>query len=111
MSRSIRLTGGTLAVLLTGCAAGGASTFPSTASARLAGDAPAQFAPARGEGGPDAVCRSPLRDPRDSTAIVLVRSARGVGDYEVPAGRYGVGERELLRLECGTARVLGIVRR
>src|ERR1041385_6002100 len=43
--------------------------------------------------------RSPMVDPRDGTQIELVRSDRGWGDYQVPAGRYGVQKGELLRLE------------
>lgn len=97
--------------LFAGCATGGPSTFPSTATARPAVGAPPHFTATGGDTGAGAPCRTPLYDPGDSTAIVLIRSAQGAGDYEVPAGRYGVGERELLRLECGTGRVVGIVRR
>jgi hypothetical protein len=32
-------------------------------------------------------------------------------DYSVPAGRYGVGSNELLRLDCNTGIPIGIVRR
>jgi hypothetical protein len=57
-------------------------------------------------------CRSPLLDPRDQTRIQLVRSARvedrELGDYDV-SGRYGVGPRELLRIDCSTGAPLGIV--
>jgi hypothetical protein len=49
-------------------------------------------------------------DPRDHTRLTLIRSAGGVGDYEAPPGRYGVQEGELLRLECATGRVIGIVK-
>lgn len=42
----------------------------------------------------------------------MVRSGEGgIGDYQVPQGRYGVGAREVLRLDCNTGRVLGIARR
>lgn len=67
---------------------------------------PETSAPRAGEG-----CRNPLVDGRDGARLVLVRSGDGVGDYEVPAGRYGVGERELLRVDCATGRALGRVRR
>ena len=56
-------------------------------------------------------CQSPLVDPRDGTAITFLRSTIEVGDYDVPSGRYGVGPGELLRVECNTGRVIGIVRR
>lgn len=55
-------------------------------------------------------CLSPLIDPRDGATIRFVRSA-DVGDYEAPSGRYGVGPEELLRIECNTGRVLGVVGR
>lgn len=60
---------------------------------------------------PGSGCRSPLFDPRDGTRATMVRSTVTIADYAVPAGRYGVGERELLRLECNTGRPVGIVRR
>ena len=55
-------------------------------------------------------CRNPMIDPRDATRIVLVRSSEGRGYYRVPAGRYGVHPGELLLLECGTGRVIGVVK-
>jgi hypothetical protein len=62
--------------------------------------------PTSGEG-----CRNPMVDPRGGTRLQLIRSAEGQVDYEVPPGRYGVSEDELLRLECGTGRVVEIVKR
>ena len=56
-------------------------------------------------------CRNPMVDPRDGTRIVLVRSSEGRGDYRVPAGRYGVRPGEVLLIECGTGRVIGVVKR
>ena len=56
-------------------------------------------------------CKNPLIDPRDQTKIILVRSAEGRGFYRVPQGRYGVGGGELLVVECGTGRAMGIVKR
>ncbi len=53
---------------------------------------------------------NPMSDPRDGTKVILVRSTPEYGDYQVPHGRYGVAKGELLRLEPGTGRVLGIVR-
>lgn len=96
---------------LAACASGG-EMYPINAPARDAVDAPPRFVfgsgPADAEGG----CRTPMTDPRDGTSVRLVRSQGGqIGDYEVPAGRYGVGAGELLRLECGTGRVVGVVPR
>jgi hypothetical protein len=56
-------------------------------------------------------CRSPMIDPRNGTVITFLRSTIAVGDYDVPSGRYGVGPGELIRIECNTGRVVGIVRR
>jgi hypothetical protein len=50
-------------------------------------------------------------DPRDGTEIGFLRSAQGAADYAVPGRMYGVRAGELLRLECNTGKVLGIVRR
>ncbi len=50
-------------------------------------------------------------DSRDSTEIRLERAISPRGDYTVPNGRYGVGDRELLRLDCNTGAVVGAVRR
>ncbi len=56
-------------------------------------------------------CRNPMIDPRDGTRIVLAQSSEGRGFYRVPTGRYGVRPGELLVVECGTGRVIGIVKR
>lgn len=59
-----------------------------------------------------AACRSPLVDPRDGTRLRLVRSEKGTrGDYEVAGVHYGVGDRDLLRVDCTTNRAIGIVPR
>lgn len=106
---------GLLALLLvSGCATTSTLQQPIVAQPT---DVPEQFlvgahegsetsAPRPGEG-----CRNPMVDPRDGTRLVLDRATEGVGDYEVPPGRYGVEVGTLLRLDCGTGRVLGIVRR
>jgi hypothetical protein len=52
-----------------------------------------------------------MRDPRDGTELRMLRSHATRADYEVAPGRYGVGEHELLRLDCNTGQPLGIVRR
>lgn len=64
-------------------------------------------------------CRSPLRDPASGVVLTLVRSGRdavrvnvGWGDYAVsPAGSYGIGADQLLRVECGSGRPAGVVPR
>jgi len=87
------------------------------ASPRDAVDVPARFEPVDaglrltpGDTLAGSGCLSPLVDPRDGTRISFIRSA-DVGDYEVEGGRYGVGSGELLRIECNTGRVIGIVGR
>ncbi|HSP11198.1 MAG TPA: hypothetical protein VLO29_01625 [Salegentibacter sp.] len=56
-------------------------------------------------------CKSPMIDPRDGTEIRFVRSEGGVGDYEVPEGKYGITSKELLRLHCETGEVAGVVKK
>ena len=104
-----------LVLLMGACSAG--PILPTDGEARPAADAPEQFLVATSTGrasmemNPDAPCRSVMADPRDGMRIRLVRSAHDRGDYDVPTGRYGVNADELLRLECGTGRVVGIVQR
>ena len=101
-------------VALGGCAT---TDFRSDQDARAATDAPDRFlvgtpnGAATSEPAPDQGCRNPMVDPRDGAKVRLVRSAGTRGDYEVPAGRYGLEPGELLRLACDTGRVIGIVRR
>jgi hypothetical protein len=55
-------------------------------------------------------CVNPMKDPRYADELRFIYS-RDVGDYEIPPGRYGSNPGELLRIECNTGRVLGLVRR
>ena len=114
--------GWTAAVLaagvLTACSAGRTADFPTLVTARPAENIPERFVPAdrsllltpadtiAGDG-----CRSPMADPRDDAQLDMIRASEGYADYEVPPGRYGVGEGELLRLICNSGRVAGIVSR
>jgi hypothetical protein len=100
--------------ILGGCSSsyhhGGANAMISPAI-----DTPTHFL-VRGSGGKTeepapGACRNPMIDPRDGTRIVLERSSEGRGYYKVPTGRYGVRSGELLLVECGTGRVIGIVKR
>lgn len=108
-----------LLVATAGCASLGTSgSFPDDATARPAVDVPARFEPEdpalrltpgdtiAGDG-----CRSPMVDPRDGTRIRFIRALVTRADYEVPGGRYGTGAGDVLRLDCNTGRVIGIVRR
>lgn len=103
--------------MITGSACSiGVSSTESLPVLRQATDAPARFvldpaATASQDTIPGEGCGSPLHDPRDRTAIIMVRSAAGRGDYRVPAGRYGIGDNELLRVACNTGEPLGVVRR
>ncbi|REJ85750.1 MAG: hypothetical protein DWQ36_08205 [Acidobacteria bacterium] len=107
-----------LAICLCGLS-GCASTQQPGPVLRAAVDVPERFefaqsssdvAPGRTEGEPVA-CLSPLVDRRDGTRIVLERSVAGRGDYSAPAGRYGLASGELLRVDCTTGEVLGVVHR
>ncbi|WP_372920228.1 hypothetical protein [Salegentibacter sp.] len=78
---------------------------------RQAENTPNAFIPEEGVVLETNSCKSPMVDPRDGTEIRFVRSEGGVGDYEVPGGKYGVGSKELLRLYCETGKVAGVVRK
>lgn len=56
-------------------------------------------------------CLSPMKDPVTGVEITLYRSESGLGDYQAPSGSYGLRDDQLIRLECNTGDVLGIVRR
>lgn len=110
------LIGAASLLLLSGCATS-STPLRTDATTRLAENTPSYFLvgshdsdvttePAPGEG-----CRNPMVDPRNGTRLILVRALEGLGDYDVPTGQYGVGKKELLRLECKTGRSTGIARR
>ena len=91
------------------CATGTRGNFPADQAARPAVGAPAAFTfsvPVAGD-----ACRNPALDPRDGARLALVRSSAGRGDYEAPAGRYGVSGREYLRLDCVSGTTVGVVPR
>lgn len=84
-----------------------------TSVVRAAVDVPDRFeAPANTKLGSNS-CKSPLTDPEDGTKIILQTSfgEEGLGDYVVPQGKYGVKSGELLRINCATGEVVGIVKR
>jgi hypothetical protein len=98
--------------LLTACGAA-MQRGASDAVLRQPLDPPTRFVTADGVASEDG-CRMTMVDPRDQTWVRLARSAQyGMsyrGDYEVTTGRYGVQQGELLRLDCSTGEVIGIVR-
>lgn len=101
----------TLLLLLAGCA--GMRAQQSDALLRQADDTPTRFTTSDGVL-PEDACRTTMIDPRDQTQVRLMRSVQyGMsfrGDFEVPDGRYGVQRGELLRIDCATGEVIGIVR-
>jgi len=108
-----------LAGILILVAAGGCTTVKQTVQqslktvpesiARPAKDTPGTFVREDGVPNLGTVCLATLVDMQDKSSIQLVRTLRsGQGDYRVTAGKYGVGEHELLRVDCATARPLGI---
>jgi hypothetical protein len=107
----------TVLVLLAGGGSACASRNSRDFVPRPATGAPEQFVVVGQPGGQG--CRSPLADPRDDTRLQLFRSTavegrtpRYVGDYVVtPSDRYGVGPRQLLRVDCDHQRAMGIVDR
>ena len=99
---------------LAGCAAkqppGHAGSYPRTAV-----DVPDRFIVVASSGPVERPagegCRNPIVDPRNGSRLTLIRSADGRGDYEAQPLRYGLGKRELLRVDCESGRVVGIVKR
>lgn len=95
-----------------GCASSHTGGFPSDASVRPLTDAPTQFAVSGSARRMSTdICQSPLVDQRNGTTLRLERSVPGRGDYEVPAGHYGVQAGELVRVDCRTLQPIGLVRR
>jgi len=78
---------------------------------RPAENTPEAFLPPAGVSLDGNSCKSPMIDDRDGTKIIMVSAEDGMGNYSVPEGRYGVGKGELLRLDCSTGKVLGIVKK
>lgn len=79
---------------------------------RAAIDTPEYFETKSGMAATGNSCISPMIDPNDGTEIIMVTAfGNGIGDYAVTTGKYGVNEGELLRINCSTGEVLGIVKR
>jgi hypothetical protein len=105
-----------LVAVLILAASGGCSTMKESLKTtpdridRPATDTPDMFV--REDGRPNAgtPCLATLIDPRDKSTVQLVRSVPTQGDYRVAAGKYGVADTELLRIDCATGRTVGIVR-
>ena len=101
-------------LLLPACA-GARANLPPDEIARPAVGTPARFlfdASAVSDTSDVTDCRTPLLDPQDGSRITRVRSVRDRrADYAVTGGRYGVGPRDLLRINCQTNAVVGIVPR
>ncbi len=83
---------------------------------RGAYDLPIRFVADTGAVAADSTgCVVLLYDPRDHHALRLTQSGKTDGgtyrgDYQViPTGRYGVRGGELLRIDCGSGRAVGIV--
>lgn len=78
---------------------------------RTAEDLPAKFDTPAGTSWGGNSCRNPIVDPVDGSELVLVKSHAGLGDYSPEIGKYGVGRDELLRINCATGEVIGVVKR
>lgn len=91
----------------------GCSSSSTTAQliSRAPVDVPEAFVPKEGIVLDATSCKSPLIDPRNGTEIMMIRSHASYGDYLGPDGRYGLRRKELLRVNCSTGEVIGIVKR
>lgn len=78
---------------------------------RTADNTPPSFTTPTGTSWGGTSCLNPIIDPIDGTQLILVQSMAGMGDYAVEYEKYGVKEGELLRINCTTGEVVGIVRR
>ncbi|UJH91725.1 hypothetical protein LZ575_03310 [Antarcticibacterium sp. 1MA-6-2] len=94
--------------LSAGCGAGN-STFSEIS--RAPEDVPDAFVLQEGVVFDENSCKSPLIDPRDGTQLMIIRSSNSIGDYLGPEGKYGLRRKELLRINCKTGEVIGIVKR
>ena len=108
-----------LAGVLILAAAGGCTTVKQTMKQTLktvpeeierpAKDTPGTFVREDGVPNLGTSCLETLVDMQDKSTIQLVRTLRsGLGDYRVTTGKYGVGQDEFLRVDCATARAIGI---
>jgi len=96
-------------ILMVGCGASKNSDFKNRII-RQAETVPKSFLPPEGISLDQNSCNSPMLDPVDGTQIIMVTAQGGKGNYRVPQGKYGVQKGELLRLNCATGEVLGIVK-
>lgn len=107
-----------VAFLVAACSVGGSGSMRSVIESPAPVTAPLRFVPLdstnvivpadtlAGDG-----CWSPMEDPVTGVQIILIRSESGLGDYLAPSRSYGLRDDQLLRLDCNTGKVLGIVRR
>lgn len=94
-------------IIFAGCGSSGTTQDPDLL--RPATDAPESFIPVFATTSDNNECQSRLVDPVEQVELVLIRALGEVGDYVVPAGRYGVAADELLRIECRSGKVIGVV--
>lgn len=106
-----------IAAMLVACSTGGSGSMAVAPTAAPV-SVPARFVPqdatklvASGDTLAGDGCLSPLKDPAKGTQLILIRSESGVGDYLAPSGSYGIPDGKLLRIDCNTGTVLGLVRR
>ena len=56
-------------------------------------------------------CLNPLVDAATGTRITLLRSGSGIGDYQAPSGAFGIPDGKVIRIDCNTGQVTGLVSR
>ncbi len=99
-----------LFLIIIGCGSSG-DTVENDDVLRMGYNTPEKFNPPSGITLDGESCKSPMIDPRSGISLTMVRSSEGHADYEVPNMNYGVERGELLRLNCATGEVIGIVRK
>lgn len=99
-----------LFLVIAGCGSSG-DTVENDDILRAGFKTPERFNPPSGIVLDEESCKSPMIDPRSGISLTMVRSEEDYADYEVPNMNYGVERGELLRLDCSTGEVIGIVKK
>ncbi len=106
-TKILTFTFASLFFLLLNC--GTAGTVEGDSVMRSALDTPERFEPPVGTTWDDS-CKNPIIDPQDGSELILVESREGFGNYRPNRLKYGMTRGELLRINCRTGAVVGIVK-
>jgi|SRR5690606_21472841 len=97
--------------IVTFISCGPSRTSQASGVVRPVPDAPESFSSPFATSPDDPECQSRLIDPVGQVELILVQSLGEVGHYLAPPGKYGMAADELLRIECRTGKLIGVVRK